>query len=324
MEFNPGIHTKEFLLKNPNIALRLIQTSANVANESFFQDFELISMKDTIAHELAISQPDWATTEAAQNFDVLSLTCPESNTVAHLLAFHQPQWTTTKATQSFDVLSLRDGDNMTVAHELARKEMPINTAKQYREKGLGWQYTEASRNKDVLLLHCKSAGSVAQVIACKAEYSEKYKPLLSLIKSGAAYATEKESSKDFRPSFSVKDIEFLLQHSMEAIQDEQNEVIQLRMVIAIYSTFRNLEFDINAVVMREFMSGVCSKIEETLEKAIEEKPQLFTDPSILNGPNCAPGAAMINHHIALINLQQTFTEMPPAPVEDSQPMQNIY
>jgi propanediol dehydratase small subunit len=155
MQFDPVIHTKEFLLSNPAIALVLAEKSAEFATNKLASDFEILRLVDdgfTAAYKLARYQPEWMSSEAAKSLEVLKLVNRGGDTVAHSLAAHQSEWVNSEDAKSFTILRLKGGGGNTVAHWLAMFQS-------------GWIDSEAAQNFDLLMLANDDGKTVAHALA---------------------------------------------------------------------------------------------------------------------------------------------------------------
>jgi hypothetical protein len=157
MQFNHLVHTKEYLLRHPSVAIELAMDSTAFAKHELAQDLDILALRTnngksvalllsicnsvwldtdaarrievlaiaddqgyTLAHGLVTRKSGWDLSDVYQRFDVLSLADHEGNTVAHTLAKNSRVWFGTKAAQQFDVLSLKNNSGRTVAHNLAQ------------------------------------------------------------------------------------------------------------------------------------------------------------------------------------------------------------
>jgi hypothetical protein len=156
MEFNPAIHTKEFLLQNIRILMILSSMSVGFSLSPLAQDIEILSVKNamgcTPAHYLAEHQPLWVNTDAAKNYSVLLLKNNHGASVAHHLAKYQPQWMFSEAVKDQNILKLKNNDGQSVAHTLAM----------YQPQ---WLSAEASKDIAILQLQNKTCCSVAHILA---------------------------------------------------------------------------------------------------------------------------------------------------------------
>jgi hypothetical protein len=127
MRFMKKIHTKEFLIQNPDALFELSKQSAAFAASDLAQDFEILNidvgseLDVKVAHILASQSIEWAKTPAAQNINVVSLKATDNSTVAHCLAANdnESQWSKTDIAQRKDVLTLTDDGGNFVAYCLA-------------------------------------------------------------------------------------------------------------------------------------------------------------------------------------------------------------
>jgi hypothetical protein len=187
MQFDPLVHTKEFLLGNKENAFDLARTSLEFALSPLANDFDLLLMADkhggtiahrlaehqsvwvkslssqkfeilsaaknngrTVGHYLARYQHDWGKTAAAQNLAILSLADCNAETVAHIIAINQPEWSKSKASQNLDVLHLAKYDGWSVAHDLAVHQSE-------------WPKSVAASNLDILTMN-SNCGTVARML----------------------------------------------------------------------------------------------------------------------------------------------------------------
>ena len=160
MEFNPAIHSKNYLLNNTDVLFKLAMSSSEFAKSSICQDWVILCIKDfkqsdeTVAHKLARSQSDWVLSEMAQNEHVLMYVNIYGRTVAHELAGYQENWLNTPASKNYQILKLATKIGHTVAHELAANQS-------------GWLDSDAARDRDILNLKNSSGKSVAHKLANK-------------------------------------------------------------------------------------------------------------------------------------------------------------
>jgi hypothetical protein len=156
MEFNPAVHTKEFLLDNPKVAFELAKNSVEFSTCALASDLELIGLVDTwgqtVAHMFAQYQPEWLKSEASKSPDILRLANIVGHTVAHYLAQYQPEWLFSDASKSPEVLRLACDNGLTVAHYLA----------QFQPE---WLLSDASKSPDILRLACNDGLTVAHRLA---------------------------------------------------------------------------------------------------------------------------------------------------------------
>jgi hypothetical protein len=187
MQFNPLIHTKEFLLEDEFALAELARNSANFAQSDLANDEEILKEQVdplydyTVAHLLAINVKEWALQKGAANFKILSLVDTNGLTVAHHLAMHQPEWIHTGSARQKNILNIRGSLGYTVAHTLATNQKEwtmMEIAQDYEVLTLRsdnnttvaaliaktnpkWMQSEASHDVDLLTLSCDSNISVA-------------------------------------------------------------------------------------------------------------------------------------------------------------------
>jgi hypothetical protein len=141
MQFDPAIHTKDFLMGNPSVAFELAQKSSDFARSSHANDLCILQIKRkdglSIAHLLAKEQPDWLNSRAVNNKDILNLKTNSGDSVAHSLALYQSAWIYSEAVKELDVLKITNKCGESVAQYLASNQAP-------------WMYSDEAKNKDIL------------------------------------------------------------------------------------------------------------------------------------------------------------------------------
>jgi hypothetical protein len=225
MQFNPDIHTKEFLLKDPKVVFELAGQSSEFALSSLVNDFDLLSLADkdgaTVAHYLAQHQPEWLRSEASNSPEILRLANEYGNTVAHILAIYQPEWLRSEASNSPEVLRLADKYGWTVAFKIL-----IHQSESV--------YHQPLMKKQILTLedcfNCLLAETFTQ------NYGDTHgldtsTMAMKLIEQGAAY-------KHSKPMV-LKVGETLLNHCKVLIEDNLDAQISLNQLMATYSTFHH-------------------------------------------------------------------------------------
>jgi hypothetical protein len=87
MQFDPSIHTKTFLLSNPDVAFELTEKSSEFAGSGFLDDFEILQISNnhgfTVAHKLAELEKFILSSKAANDLSVLKLQDNTGWSVAH-------------------------------------------------------------------------------------------------------------------------------------------------------------------------------------------------------------------------------------------------
>jgi hypothetical protein len=157
MQFNPAIHTKEFLLDNPEVAFELARYSVEFSTCALASDLELIGLVDTwgftVAHRLAQYQPKWIDSAVSKSPEILRMASKNSGqTVAHMFAQYQPEWLKSEASKSPEILRLANIVGYTVAHWLA----------QYQPE---WLKSDASKLPEILMLTSNGGWTVAHYLA---------------------------------------------------------------------------------------------------------------------------------------------------------------
>jgi propanediol dehydratase small subunit len=156
MQFNPDIHTKEFLLKDPKVLFELVAQSPEFALSSLVNDFDLLSLagKDgfKVAHYLAEYQPKWLQSDASKAHEILRIASKRGFTVAHELARYQPEWLQSEASKAHEILRLADERGQTVAHWLAWHQPE-------------WLQSDASKSPEILRLATDEGNTVAHYLA---------------------------------------------------------------------------------------------------------------------------------------------------------------
>jgi hypothetical protein len=264
------------------------------ANSHAAQRLDILKLADdknlSVAHKLAKEQIEWSKTPAAQEIEVLSLSDLSGMTVAHVLADKSLIWSKSEAAQKLEILSIANDDGVTVAHQLALNQPE-------------WRGSEAAKRKEVLMLNHKTLGSVAQVIMYQTPF--KSDVLLTLVSSGAAYSKLTPEELHYRPTFHEVDITTFITQSFNLINDEQNNLIKLKILNAVYSTLKNLSFDFSVTQSEELLVEPCERCEDQILNMIATYPELFLDTSLLTDFNCEPAMLLINHHLSRLNIQNS-------------------
>ncbi len=202
MQFDPAIHTREFLLKNVDTAIRLAESSSEFSKSSLSNDYSILKLThwegDTVAHKLAQHQPAWIHSDAVKSRDVLQIIGKHNAPVAHVLAQYQPEWIHSEEAKDRSVLQLTCEYGESVAHILAMYQ-PLwihsaeaadkqiltlkdhdgwsvaNTCASYQRQ---WLHSEAAKDQGILLLSSNNGYPVADELI---KYSEcvNHDPLFS-------------------------------------------------------------------------------------------------------------------------------------------------
>lgn len=125
MNFDPEIHTKEYLLNNKQELKQLCYTSPPFARSELAGDFDILSARVTdsnwcVAHILAnnMAMSLWLDNPGSTNPDVLALKTDNGFCVAHYLAKNQPNWARSPQARNPDILQLSSADGTTVVEYL--------------------------------------------------------------------------------------------------------------------------------------------------------------------------------------------------------------
>ncbi len=176
MVYQPGIHTKEYLLNNITHLEQLIKNCPEFCESNLVEDLEFLKTTVdasgfTVAHLLAKNRPEWLSSKASKNIDVLKITDAggwnTGWTVAHEIAT-QKEWLKSNEINRKDILFLSDRDGVCVAHTLADFQ-------------IGWSELELSKDFEVLTKQTNGGRSVAHLLASKNE---------NWVKSAAAQSIE--------------------------------------------------------------------------------------------------------------------------------------
>jgi hypothetical protein len=258
MQFDPAIHTKEFLLSNPKVAYELAEKSSEFATNELASDFLILSLDLgggwTIAHRLAAYQKAWRKSEAANSNEVMRLANDSGSTVAHQLARWQSEWLQSEASKSYDIMSLSDKDGWTVARFLVERDKQCI-------------YHQNIMQKQILTLECEG-----KILA--ENITEKYKSdgmdvsvmAMKLIAQGAAYKHSKALGIDVGVS--------LLKECKLLINDSNEPLIAFKQLQAAYSTFAHNVVKILRTQEQEW-KGLLLKSENLIRQHLNENPELY-------------------------------------------------
>jgi hypothetical protein len=325
MKFESALHTKQFLIANPEIAFALAKSSEEFSLTCLSQDVDILSLKKAgdgcaLAHELAWSSYQWSKSEAAQSLEVLSILSDKGESVAHRLAFFKPDWAATEAAQRFDVLSITDKDGESVAHELAfiqpewhktkaAQDFSILSIKSKNGRSVGhrlalhqenWCNTDGAMMKDVLGITCTEEGSVAQVILCFCK--DKGLFLSKILKSGFSYKSEPLSSAANRPILYEDDVQKFTELSLAMIADEALEVAKVKLLLIFFSTSKNILDDVKDAGGKTFLLYTLDSVAAQIRQIYKGKPNLFEDIIKPEDENCEPAKELMHQLISERNL----------------------
>jgi hypothetical protein len=167
MQFDPAIHTKEFLLNNKLVLEQLALNSESFALSELCEDVELLNTRAnarSLAHILAKNQPLWLKSKSSRNNEVLKIKDGFCTTVAHYLAEYQSSWALSASAEDLDLLRTADTFGKMVVHVLAQHQ-PL------------WLKSEASKRHDILRLEDHDGWSVAQYLVGYQQESISHEPL---------------------------------------------------------------------------------------------------------------------------------------------------
>lgn len=132
MNFEPQIHTKQYLLDNKRILKAFAENSVDFARSQLAGDFDILTAAVDV--EGFNSELDWTT-------------------IGHVLAKKNAAWLENPSSQLERVLNIKDSNGWAIAHELATSQ-------------LGWASYPMSKNLDVLSITSDSSEEiVASVLA---------------------------------------------------------------------------------------------------------------------------------------------------------------
>lgn len=190
MQFNPDLHTKDYLLNNTVDLGKLCMYSKDFALSELAQDFEILSCETKFgfssiaALQLASISKEWGLTKAAQSLDVLNIRSNDGQSTAHRLAKNNNKWMNTDAAENYDVLKIEDNSGITVAHTFAQYQKEwmeskaandINILSLGRDRfykvahylavhNQGWILTNAAKNYDVLMIVGMDGATVSRYL----------------------------------------------------------------------------------------------------------------------------------------------------------------
>jgi hypothetical protein len=159
MQFEPDIHTKEYLLSNIDTLRYLASNSDEFAQSELAADYEILntSIKDEgrkVAHFLA-SRKKWLKQNLHQDINILKISDSDGKMVAHQLV-NDKDWAISPAAKTFDVLNLRNKHGYSVAH--------------YLSEYASWLDSDCSKKSEILDLRTDQGWSVAHHLASHAQW----------------------------------------------------------------------------------------------------------------------------------------------------------
>jgi hypothetical protein len=335
MLFNKDTHTKEFLLKNPEVAIQLAM-SAKFSEHLLAQDLEVLSIRDnaepnacTVAHLLAQHHFAWSETPAAHNIDILKLKTKNTlSSVAHTLVTRSVSWRNSITALNYDVMRIADSEGETIAHLLARfnwdfAEKNVAQDKQtlsltnndgdsvahiLAESNRAWCESAAAYDKDILTLRNNHGKYVFQCIEKLMGINFVFDPkglIQRLINIGVGYV-------HYQPKFIVRDfkkskneVEALVNSINDSIDNEVNEIIKLKMLIAAISSIHNVQ-DYDLIYPEKY-----DQYKELLSEKIRQiTPQI--DENYFNSAahiNCEYGVDVVSRFYSEAKISSTIIKI---------------
>jgi hypothetical protein len=318
MEFEQSKHTKEFLMANVDVAFELAEKSEDFAVSSLADHIDILSLKNnggwtvaTVANTLATFQPQWLSSDAVKNTDILKLSDKFGCTVAHDLAIFQPQWLNSAESKNLDILRLTDRYGWTVAHHLARNQPQ-------------WLNSAESRKLDILTMKDEDGMSVAGILVKDQIESINHVPLfhktvLSLDENGKLLAEHisDEYGNSHGMDVSVMSMKMINQgaaykHSTslplkvgenilkqaKAIADDSVELlVTLKQLLAIYSTIHHQVEKMKPLSATKSLKkwiSILAHAEGLVENHLNAHPVLFDIDHTID-IFCEPGDALLKH-----------------------------
>lgn len=313
------------------------------SNES--KNIDVLEIKNkfgsSVAHTLAKHQPDWLHTSAAHNPEILQFSDQNNESVAHLLAQHQPAWLSHKSSENLSILKLATLSGETVAHRLAQQQPE-------------WMKSEAAQSLEILSLAYNSGFTVAHQLVTRHKESLNHQPLMNkkiltlfnagkmlaeyigethrdsvgvkamaikLIEQGAAYKHSK--------NLSVKIGENLLIKVKTLKDDNENPLITLKQLQALYSTFsHNVTKLISSQgekqsTHHQIWYSFLHQSENLIRQHLDEHPALFDIEHTVD-IFCEPADALIKRLQSERNLQVNWGERLEQEYEPSPTQNSIY
>jgi hypothetical protein len=262
MQFDPAIHTKEFLLSNPKVAYELAEKSSEFATNELASDFLILSLDLgggwTIAHRLAAYQKAWRKSAAANSNEVMRLANDYGSTVAHQLARWQSEWLHSEASKSYDIMSLSDNDGWTVAHFLVLRDKQCIYHQNIMQKQILTLQNEGKMLAEFIAEKYKSDGMDVPVMAMK------------LIEQGAAY-------KHSVP-MNVEIGESLLRECKLIIDDSREPLVTFKQLQAAHSTFAHNVAKIISTQEQESLhkwQGLLLQSENMIRQHLNKNPEIY-------------------------------------------------
>jgi hypothetical protein len=359
MEFNPEIHTKKYLIENPDIATNLAENSISFREHSLTQDLDILNIQNahgwTVAHLIVLATPQntWLNSEAAKNPGVLKIRHRlTGTTVAHLLSKEYPNWMWSDSAKRMDILQLRDSNGKTVAHILAESNALFSSIEDFRKfdvlnlkdnKGNSVAYY-ALKNEGTLdyqeFFHKSVLGiehqfkrafkadvlQLAELITVLHENFNASKLAMILITQGAAY---KQSNVFEFPEFDTA----ILNKTKSLIDDSLEPEMALKYAMAFYSTCYHANQNIKAKAMSQPSHSIFidqrnwqdmqDQAKDLIETVLLDHPKLYDthhEPDL----NCEPAMDVIAHFASKKNFANIMDAEPPEASDETIRTQSLY
>jgi hypothetical protein len=287
MQFDPAIHTKDFLLSNPDVAFELAEKSSEFAKSDLACDMSILSLRESdvghvvplgvpLAHYLAQYQSDWIKSAAAADYGVLLLRNNFGVSVAHKLANYQEEWVKSDAAKNRINLQISDHDGNSVAHVFMRKGLSMVHVPMFAKEILTITCDNELLAENIVEKHAKSHGITKDFM------------IMKLIGQGAAYKHSKPLAIAIGNS--------VLKQTKQLIEDCFEPAVAFKQSMALYSTFHH-----NIVKIRsssdqkplEKWRVVLQSAEDLLKNVLQSHPNLF-DADIVPDIFCEPGVDAFN------------------------------
>jgi hypothetical protein len=157
MQFDPHVHTKEFLLNNTSVLVSLCQSSRDFHACDLAYDYDILNTEINekgwkAAHVLATNSEIWLNEKIANDIKILKIKVSNSDKLAHFLAAYQENWLNYSSAHELEILKIKGHMGRTVAHRFAEYQSD-------------WLKHAAVHDKTVLSLKDKLGMSVAHFLA---------------------------------------------------------------------------------------------------------------------------------------------------------------
>jgi hypothetical protein len=282
MLFEPLLHTKEFLISNPDILHKLASGSIEFAKSSLAQDHELLLQKHkyggVVAHIMHNSE--WMTTPASQDMKILSIVSNDGWTVAHGLT-SEVEWLNTPAARDMSVLTLMGKKGYTVAHMMDFTYI-----------------SELSNSKEVMMISTDELGSVAQSFIDQWPLENSEKVICHLVERGAAYDHKITGKISNRYTFSNEQFSKILGSIHKIVDEEPHAMIKLKKAIAAFSTLKNISNTLIDIARNNenkiHYDGMIERLSSTINGLVISQGLTIEDNVKFEDFNCGPGIGLLN------------------------------